>query len=58
MAAELKDYTTKVAGSNEHDEFMVTRIDKVKPALNIVSTERLKPEKEGSLIMSLLVGPN
>ena len=36
VATGLKPFTTKVAGNNEHDKFMVTRIDSVKPALNIV----------------------
>ena len=32
----LKSYATKVADDNENDEFMVTRLDHIKPALNIV----------------------
>ena len=36
VANNLKAYATKVTSNNKHDEFMVTRLDHVKPALNII----------------------
>ena len=36
VTAAMKKYATKVAADNENDEFMVTRLDNVKPAINIV----------------------
>ena len=47
----MKKYATKIAADNENDEFIVTRLDNVKPAVNIVhiygrieSREAGKPE--------------
>ena len=36
VANDLKAHATKVTSSNTNDEFMITRLDHVKPALNIV----------------------
>ena len=36
VAVVLKKFATKVAHDNENGEYMVTRVDNVKPALNIV----------------------
>ena len=36
VSSHLKSHTTKVVADNKYDEFMVTRLDHVKPPLNIV----------------------
>ena len=36
VAAHLKQYATLVSQNNQHDEYMITRLEHVKPALNIV----------------------
>ena len=36
VSNHLKAHATKVASNNNYDEYMVTRLDNVKPALNIV----------------------
>ena len=36
VAAHLKQFVTLVSQDTHHDEYMVTRLDHVKPALNIV----------------------
>ena len=36
VSNHLKSHATKVEGNNEYDKFMVTRLDHVKPPLNIV----------------------
>ena len=36
VSNHLKLHTTKVEGNNQYDKFMVTRLDHVKPLLNIV----------------------
>ena len=36
VSKHLKAFATKVSSNNKYDEYMVTRLDNVKPALNIV----------------------
>ena len=47
VAAALQKFATKVAGDNENDEYMVTRVDNVKPALNIVHIYGKIENREG-----------